>query len=355
MVRAGEIAADAAQTQAAHKLDNVAQALLTRRRVRGLYIHGDVGRGKSMLMDLFFAHIDLEKKRRVHFHEFMQETHEHIFEWRQKQKQKHKIRALFTRAAGDPIPPVARFISRQTRLLCFDEFQVKDIADASILGRLFAQFWQRNMVVVMTSNQPPDALYAGGLNRHRFLPFIDMLKQHTDSVHLKANRDYRMGHIDGQTSWFTPLGAGARAHLDACFTQFSKRAAHAPIHLRVKGRRFAISHAAGGVARMTFTDLCGTPRGAVDYLALAQTIHTLIIDDIRQMAPQDRNIAMRFITLIDALYEHKVRLIASATHRPADLYPQGDDVVAFQRTISRLNEMQSRAYLEQTPVKLPKN
>ena len=301
---------------------------------RGIYLHGGVGRGKSMLMDLFFDYMNVAKKRRVHFHAFMQETHARIHHVRQTSAQ-----------SGDPMPRIARDIAAEATLLCFDEFQVKDIADASILGRLFTLLFERGVVMVATSNRPPDDLYKGGLNRHRFMPFIDLLKSRTQIVELKAARDYRLACLQAHPIWFSPCGPRARADLDARFDELTARVAPTPVTLDLNGRDLPVPRAVGGIARLSFDDLCVAARGAADYLALAQHFHTLFIDNIPRLRPDKRNEAVRFVTLIDALYEHKVKLVASADGEPNDLYPAGDGAFEFERTVSRLMEMRAQNYL----------
>ncbi len=305
---------------------------------RGLYIYGDVGRGKSMLMDMFFDHVAVARKRRVHFHAFMQETHQRIHDYRQNNKKSSK-------KTGDPILAVAAAIASEAQLLCFDEFQVKDIADASILGRLFALLLDAGICVVATSNRAPDDLYSGGLNRHRFLSFIDLLKQRLDILFLQAETDYRLARLQARPVWFTPCGAAARKALDERFATLTGGVHGAPMEIALKGRNLPIARAADGVARVSFDDLCGSARGAGDYLALAEHFHTILIDNIPRLRPDKGNEAVRFVTLIDALYENRVKLLVSAEAQAQDLYPSGDKVFEFQRTVSRLMEMQSSDYL----------
>jgi len=348
LVADGQIEADMAQREAVGALDRLYTALVDyrpggwRRKFglqkktapQGLYIFGAVGRGKSMLMDLFFSLAPVAKKRRVHFHAFMQETHARIHSFRQANPK-----------SGDPMPDVAKAIADEVTLLCFDELQVKDIADASILGRLFSLLLEAGIVVVATSNRHPDELYKGGLNRHRFLPFIDFLKQRHALHELMAEKDYRLARLTAAPVWFTPCGPRARAALDERFDSLTEGVAVAPVTLDLKGRSLDVPRAAGGVARMSFDALCIEARGAADYLALAAHFHTLVLDNVPLLEPQKKNEAVRFVTLIDALYEAKVKLIASADGEPQKLYPSGDEAFEFERTVSRLMEMQSRDYL----------
>ncbi len=305
---------------------------------RGIYIHGGVGGGKSMLMDLFFAHAPVTKKKRLHFHEFMKHVHERIYEWRQQEKHKQ--------AKGDPVPAIAKQIACETQLLCFDEFQVKDIADASILSRLFEGLLDEGVIVVATSNRTPQELYKGGLNRHRFLPFIDMLEARLEVVMLTAHRDYRLAKLETQTLWHTPLNAKSKSQMQEMFHTLTDGVAADFITLEVKGRQFKIqaAHMAGYTS---FTDMCGGARGAEDYLVLARRFPILFLENVPQLSVDHHNEALRFITLIDILYEHRVKLIVSAACGLDDIYTQGKHKFEFQRTISRLYEMQSEDYLSQ--------
>ncbi len=301
---------------------------------RGLYIHGEVGRGKTMLMDEFFALSAAVPKRRVHFNEFMGETHERV----------HVIRR---RIGGDPIGPVAAVIAHEVRLICLDEFQVEDIADAMILSRLFERLFAAGTVLVATSNVPPDALYRDGLNRSLFLPFIALLKRHADIVHLEAATDYRLGKLAGTQVYVTPLGSAATAALDRLWRALTGTERGAPAALAFKGRQIAVPQAARGTARFSFADLCEQPLGAGDYQKIARSFHTLVVDGIPVIADQRRDVARRLILLIDTLYDHRVKLIASAAAEPAALYTaeSGEESFAFRRTASRLIEMRSAAYL----------
>ena len=310
----------------------------------GLYIYGPVGRGKSMLMDLFFdsAPVPREHKRRVHFHAFMIEVHQRLHAWRQRTKGEE----------ADPIPKLAEEIAAETWLLCFDEFQVSNIADAAILGRLFASLFDDGVVVVATSNRPPDDLYLGGLQRELFLPFIALMKEKLDIIALEGAVDYRLLRLRGRPVYHQPLGEQASRALDEAFAALTEDGEDgtsgepaAPCSLTVQGRKLQVPLASRGVARFTFEELCARPLGAADYLALATHFHTLVLADIPRLDRDRHNEAVRFMTLIDALYEHKVNLICSAAVAPSELYTEGDFAFEFQRTVSRLIEMQCDAYL----------
>ena len=307
---------------------------------RGLYIHGSVGRGKTMLMDMFFAEAAVEPKRRVHFHAFMSDVHLRIHAWRQAKK-RHAVKG------DDPIAPVAADLAAEAKLLCFDEFAVNDIADAMIMGRLFAALFESGVVVVATSNVAPRDLYRDGLNRALFLPSIDLIERHMEVVPLEADQDYRLSKLSHAGTWFTPADDQARRALDAVFLSLTGEPEGRSTALPLLGRSVAVPHAAAGVARFAFADLCEQPLGAVDFLAIAQAFHTVLVDGIRVIAPGERNVAKRLITLVDTLYDAQVKLIASAQADPADLYhaEEGREVFEFERTESRLIEMRSDAYL----------
>jgi cell division protein ZapE len=304
-------------------------------RPNGLYLVGDVGRGKSMLMDLFFEQADVARKRRIHFHAFMQDVHARIFGWKR------------TNPAGtDPIPPLADTIAAEAALLCFDEFQVNDIADAMILGRLFTALFERGVVVVATSNTIPDQLFAGRPGRDAFLPFIALLKQKLDVLVLDGDRDYRRHRLHGVTTWHVPADARAERALDAAFASLAAGAPAGPRTLIVMGRPFHVPLAAHCVARFDFAALCAQALGAGDYLALATHFEALVLDGVPRLSPDNFDEARRFIVLVDALYEHRVKLIARAAAAPDLLYRSGEGAKAFERTASRLQEMQSIEYLE---------
>ncbi len=305
----------------------------------GLYIWGPVGRGKSMVMDLFFADAPMEKKRRVHFNEFMLEVHERL----------HQRRiALSAKGAGpeaDTIPPIAREIAQEARLLCFDEFQVTNIADAMILGRLFETLFEEGVTVISTSNRAPDDLYKNGLQRDRFLPFIELLKQRMEILELGGARDYRLDRLRNLDVYLTPLGGWADKKLDEAFRVISGGADGEPRVLRTQGRDVSVPRAAPGVAMAHFLDWCGQPLGAADFICIAEHFHTVILAEIPKLGPDNRDKAARFVTLIDSFYEAKVKFICSASTSPRKLYVEGDGAFEFQRTVSRLMEMQSPEYL----------
>ena len=309
------------------------------RRTRGVYLWGGVGRGKSMLMDLFHQTLTLPAKRRIHFHAFMLEVHQRLREARQAE-------------SGDPIPPVAAAIARDVRCLAFDEMVVNNSADAMIMSRLFrGLICDEGVTVVTTSNRPPRDLYKDGLNREHFLPFIDLIETELDVLELNGPTDYRLDRIDGMKAWHTPLGDAATAQVRELFFRLTdyppEDAAHVPsAELQVGGgRTLHVPKSLKGVAVFSFKRLCGEPRGAADYLAIAQTYHTVIIVGIPAMGPEMRNEATRFVTLIDALYENKVKLFATADAEPEALYRAGDGSFEFERTVSRLKEMQSAEYM----------
>ncbi|MCO5132176.1 MAG: cell division protein ZapE [Xanthobacteraceae bacterium] len=307
---------------------------------RGLYVHGEVGRGKTMLMDLFFEQSHVMHKRRAHFHEFMADVHERIYNFRQNI-------ARGEIADTDVVHLTAASIFDEAWLLCFDEFHVTDIADAMILGRLFARLFELGTVVVATSNVAPVDLYKGGLNRALFLPFIDQITEHMDVRRLDSRTDFRLEKLAGVKMWLVPADAAAEAALDVAWTRLTGGAAGEPVDLLVKGRKLHVPRSASGVARFAFADLCEQPLGASDYLRLAHDYHTIMIDRIPAMDAADRNAAKRFIALIDTLYDNAVKLMASADADPMSLYgaTEGTEAMEFQRTVSRLIEMGSESYL----------
>ena len=310
--------------------------------LKGLYIFGDVGRGKTMLMDLFFEASPVQRKRRVHFHEFMIDVHERVHGFRQKMK-------VGEHADEDPIELTAKALAREAWLLCFDEFHVTDIADAMILGRLFAQLFERGVVVVATSNVAPEELYQDGLNRALFVPFIHMLEAHMDIVRLASRTDFRLEKLAGKPVWYVPPYEAADAALDDAWRRLTAGNGGVPQELALKGRAVHVPRAAMGVARFSFHDLCEQPLGASDYLRIAREYHTIILDHVPVMTFDNRNAAKRFIILIDTLYDMNVKLIASAEAEPDMLYSGEEEFEAqeFKRTASRLIEMCSQAYLAQ--------
>ncbi|MBL26782.1 MAG: cell division protein ZapE [Rhodospirillaceae bacterium] len=324
------------------------QRLPFRRRkspVPGLYLYGGVGRGKSMLMDLFFSTSTVERRKRVHFHAFMLDVHARIHRWRAEAKEFH------FRQGADPIPPLADAIMNEAWLLCFDEFEVTDIADAMIMARLFAALWERRVVVVATSNRRPDDLYLDGLQRDRFLPFIALLKERLEVMELDSGRDYRREKLAHTPVYFQPLDAEADAGLDAAVGALTGHATQAPSEISVDGRTLPIPLAGAGMARFAFDDLCGRPLGAADYLALARAFDIVVVTGIPQMNSDKRNEAKRFATLVDVLYDHRIKLIATAAAPPDSLYPEGTYAFEFRRTASRLTEMQSESYLAAEPLR----
>ncbi|GJE43888.1 cell division protein ZapE [Methylobacterium soli] len=359
LVGTGAIERDPAQVRLVRALDRLVQELERRRRARkgsalgwlfgrkedgdaapkGLYIWGSVGRGKTMLMDLFYEAAP-SPKRRVHFHGFLADAHERIHAYRQALK-RGEVKG------DDPILPVADALAEEAKLLCFDEFTVTDIADAMILGRLFGALFQRGVTVVATSNVEPDRLYEGGLNRALFLPFVAELKDRVAVLRLDARTDFRLEKLGGASVYHVPADEAAREALDRAFTGLTGKPRGRPAQIRVKGRDVAVPQEAAGVARFRFEDLCAQPLGASDFMALANTFHTIILDAIPVMGEANRNEAKRFITLVDTLYDAHVKLVASAQAQAQDLYTatEGREAFEFDRTVSRLIEMRSSEYL----------
>ncbi len=309
------------------------------RAPQGLYIYGGVGRGKSMLMDLFFATANIEKKRRVHFHKFMIEIHQKIHQWRKLQKSRKNKQT-------DPLPKIAKDIADGAWLLCFDEFHVTDIADAMILSRLFAAMFDLGVVVVATSNWPPDDLYKDGLQRSSFLPFIDLIKKRWDFLHLDSDKDYRLQHLNQLEIYHNPLSDKATAKLNAAFKDLTKGAVVEAKTITVKARDIIFNITARDVLLTNFDALCRQALGAEDYIAIAQYFHTVILDGIPKMAAEMRNEAKRLMLLIDALYEYKVKLIMASDVTIDKIYTHGSHSFEFQRSISRLMEMQSQDYMK---------
>jgi cell division protein ZapE len=301
---------------------------------RGVYVHGDVGRGKSMLMDLFFDTVRFAPKRRVHFHAFMLEVQRRLHGMRQAAQE------------GEPLGRLGEALAAEARLLCFDEFHVVNIADAMILGRLFESLFAQGVVVVATSNWPPRRLYEGGLNRELFLPFIDVLLRHVDVVALEGPVDYRLQRMRDVRVYLSPDDAEAERGLERVFSMLTDGEVGAPATIAVGSRQLKVPKSADGVAYFPFSALCAQPLGPADYLALTERYHTLILKGVPLLTPDRRNEARRFMTLVDALYERHTMLFLSAAAFPDELYPRGDGAFEFKRTASRLAEMQSREYLE---------
>jgi cell division protein ZapE len=312
---------------------------------RGVYLWGPVGRGKSMLMDLFFDAAPVAAKRRTHFYVFMGEIHRLIDAWRRGDAAQRKAR--FGQHKGDdPIPPVADVVARDASLLCFDELQVTDIADAMILGRLFEALFARGVTLVATSNRAPDDLYKDGINRQLFLPFIDMLKARQEVVRLGGAHDWRLDRLRAAGTWFSPIDPDNERSFDALWREMLDGREETGAELEVLGRRITLPHAAGGMLRATFASLCSVALGPNDYVAMAEAFHTVFLEDVPKLTPARREEARRFVTLIDALYEAKTRSIVLAEAEPFRLYPQGDGAFEFERTASRLQEMRSASWLE---------
>ncbi|GAB4355394.1 MAG: cell division protein ZapE [Oricola sp.] len=308
--------------------------------VRGLYVHGQVGRGKTMLMDFFFAACRAKRKRRAHFHDFMADVHDRIGAHRNALKNGEA-------KGDDPIPPVARALAQEARVLCFDEFSVTDIADAMILSRLFKALFDNGVILVATSNVAPDDLYRDGLNRGLFLPFIDVLKAHTDVMSLDAGRDYRLDRLSHTRLYVAPLGEMADRAIEDVWSRLT---GGVPAHqelIEVKGREIVVPKVAMGAARFGFADLCEKPLGARDYLAIARNYHTVFVERVPVLRDNRRNEAKRFINLIDTLYANRIRLVVSAEAEPHDLYKAktGTEAFEFDRTVSRLIEMRSEEWV----------
>ncbi|PTN11868.1 cell division protein ZapE [Nitrosomonas aestuarii] len=324
---------------------------------RGIYLYGNVGRGKSMLMDLFFSVAPLASKRRVHFHEFMLEIHNHLKIWHNFSIQQRKLAMQNLQNIqgrkvdlDDPIPAVAQQIANKATLLCFDELQVTDIADAMVVARLFKELFDQGVVIVSTSNRAPDDLYKNGLNRHRFVPFIDRIKKNMAIVSLNGPIDYRYNRLKGTDTYFHPVNETTTAKLSAAFFRLTDRSVEdrdkVPSgELNVQGRKLFVPKSARGVAVFSFKRLCANPLGSADYLAIARAYHTVIIVAIPQFTHENTSEAKRFIHLIDALYEYNVKFLCSAVTPPHLLYQSGNSDFEFERTISRLIEMQSEDYL----------
>jgi len=356
----GDIAPDAAQAeaiQALSRLEGELNALaepglslpfLQKKKapLRGVYLWGPVGRGKSMLMDLFFDSAPVTRKQRAHFHAFMGRTHALIDIWRRGDPAARREAFPGVRGGDDPIQAVAEAIAGQTRLLCFDELHVTDIADAMILGRLFEALFAKGVVVVATSNRAPDDLYKDGLNRQLFLPFIALLKERLHVVRVGGPKDFRLDRLRSARVYFDPATPEIRGAFDALWATVLDGAEETGATVDVLGRTLRFPHAAGGRLRATFVNLCGEALGPQDYLALANHFHTVFLEDVPTLTPERRNEAARFVTLIDALYEAKAKLVVLAEAEPGALYPSGDGAFEFERTVSRLQEMRSQDWIQ---------
>ena len=316
--------------------------------VRGVYLWGPPGRGKSILMDLFFVSAPAPRKTRAHFHAFMARVHDLIRQWREGDRTARQ-RVFGAHRGDDPIDPVAALIASEARLLCFDELQVTDIADAMILGRLFDALFARNVVVCITSNRAPDQLYRDGINRPLFTPFIDRIVQRCQVVELAGARDWRLDRMKASRVWYSGEGRARREGFEQLWDDLRGGMPEGPASLMVLGREVVVDRTAGGLARASFDQLCDIPLGPQDYLAIAGRFHTVFIEDIPRLTPDRRQAARRFVTLIDALYEARTRLVALAAGAPEQLYPSGDGAFEFERTASRLNEMSSQSWLDQGP------
>jgi len=357
----GELTPDPAQAAAVDALSALEDRLADARPrslfrkaegAKGLYLWGPVGRGKSLLMDMFFAVAPMQPKRRVHFHVFMAEVHRLVDAWRRgdpAQRQARFGHAHSGRMKGDdPIPPVADVIAHEARLLCFDELQVTDIADAMILGRLFEGLFERGVTLVATSNRPPDDLYKNGLNRQLFIPFIDMLKARMEVVGVAGPHDYRLDRLRGAGTWFSPVDPDNERQFDALWQGMLNGGEELGVTLEVLGRKEHWPRAAGGLLRANFVSLCVEALGPQDYLAIAERFHTVFVEAVPKITPDRRNEAKRFGTLVDALYEARARLVVLAAAEPEQLYPDGDQAFEFERTASRLQEMRSASWLEES-------
>jgi cell division protein ZapE len=354
----GEIAPDAAQAHAVEALARLEDELNAasepgfslpffqrkREAPRGVYLYGPVGRGKSMVMDLFFESAPVARKRRAHFHAFMAEVHAHVDAWRKGDTAARKAR-FGTAKGDDPIAPTAGLIAEAAQLLCFDELVVTDIADAMILGRLFETLFALGVTLVATSNRSPEELYRNGLNRQLFLPFIDMLKARLEVVRVAGPKDFRLDRLTGRQVYFSPVTPENEAGFDGLWRDLLDGAEETGATVEVLGRRLHFPRVAGGHLRSAFKSLCGQALGPQDYLALAGRFHTLFLEDVPSLGPANRNEAARFVALIDALYEARTKLVVLADAEPDALYPAGDGAFEFERTASRLQEMRSADYV----------
>ena len=358
LIATGALSADPAQAEAIDMLDalsrDIRQYQKSRRSLfggrptppKGLYLWGGVGRGKTLLMDLFVNNAPIKGKKRIHFHEFMADIHQRIAAWRVlSASDRRKHRAYNAKAPDDPIGPVAHDIARHSPVICFDEFQVTDITDAMILGRLFDALFAQRVIVIATSNRYPDDLYKNGLNRQLFTPFIATLKEQVVVHELLSAQDYRLSKLEQAPVYYQPLGEGADQAMDAAWKNFICGATERSESLKVLGRTLEAHRTARGAARFTFDELCAQPLGARDYQTVVRHFNTIFLDRIPLMGPNKRNEAKRFVTLIDTIYDTRTKLVCSADGEPDELYPQGDGSFEFERTASRLMEMRSTEYL----------
>jgi cell division protein ZapE len=347
LVAEGKLRLDAGQEAVAGRLGSLAAALEKQKSqgflgrltakdkgpaVKGLYIWGAVGRGKTMLLDLFFERAPGNRKRRVHFHAFMQDVHARI----------HAARKSLE--ANDAIAQAAQAIAAEAKLLCLDEMQIADIADAMIVGRLFETLFKQGTIIVTTSNLPPGSLYQDGLNRQLFVPFIKLMEAHLYVAHLDGPTDYRLGRVKGYETFITPLGPEASRQLQNIWQRLTDSESGAPVDIGVLGRKLRIPQAVRGCARFSFADLCEAPLGAPDYLALANSFQTVFIENIPALGPEKRNEAKRFVLLMDTLYDARRHLVVTSAEPPGRIYPAGDHRFEFNRTVSRLQEMQSASW-----------